>query len=90
MIALFFLLIAAAGAAMIGSVLHTRSAASQITGRVRITALFPKGIALLFVVGHFSELLRAVEHISFVHIAIALFLLVAWKASASGSESELF
>ena len=88
--ALITLLAIAAVIALSGSVLHTKRVANAIATQSKAKVLFPKGLAILLVVGHFSELLRAVEHTSIVHIGIALFLLVVWKASVSGSESELF
>ena len=90
MMALTTLLAVAAVIALPGRILQTKRVTRAIANQTKAKQFFPTGLAILLVVGHFSELLRAVEPTSIVHIGIALFLLVVWKASVSGQESELF
>jgi hypothetical protein len=52
--------------------------------------LLPKAITLLAITAQASELVKVLEHISFVHIATALFLLTITVALKSGTESELY
>jgi len=80
----------AAIAAAVGSKLQIRYAAAKLISQNKNARLFPKGLAMLLIVGHLSELLHAVQHASIVHLAVALFLLVGWKISTTESEGELF
>lgn len=89
MTAFVFVLGLAAVATIVGGKLQTRYATRALSYQNKSAKLFPKGLAMLLIVGHLSELLQAVQHASIVHLAIALFLRVGWKASTTGSENEL-
>lgn len=52
--------------------------------------LLPKAITMLAITAQTSELVKVLEHISFLHIATALFLLAIVVAVRSGTESELY
>ena len=81
----------AAGLAMLSAFVCTkRTKALMSTAQDTAHALFPKVIVVLLIVAHFSELLHAVTHLSWVHVTIALFLLVAWRATVSEPEAELY
>jgi hypothetical protein len=75
---------------IIASFWHTKNVGKLIAQKTTVTKLLPKGVGMLLIVAHFSELLNAIEHVSIVHISIALFLLLAWQACTQGSESELY
>ena len=53
-------------------------------------SLLPKAVTLLVITAQVSELLKIIEHVSAMHVAVALFLLAIISALKSGTESELF
>ena len=53
------------------------------------SGLLPQAITLLVLTAQVSELVRVVQDVSFVNVAVALFLLAILVATKSGTESEL-
>lgn len=76
-------------AAVLGAAASHTGKTAKVLRQKTAAQYAPKMVSMLIITAQISELLKAVEHASFVNVAAALMLLAILLATRSGTENGM-